>query len=156
MLKNHSSFPADQNLFKVRKITLEQRYFADFEQVLAGWVSHSDAISAKNIRTLPYSSVAYDSFSRNMFTQFLDTRKDSSGYPTTSQHKKETEMPTHVLGMSIQETLSMFGLVSVNATNAGCLLVLVLRLRQCCAHLSLMCEVRLITLVYQSSNTMCF
>ena len=78
-----------------------------------------------------------------MFTQFLDNRKDGGGYPSQSKQDNSTEMPTYVLGMTIEHALSMFGLVSVNATNAGCLLVLVLRLRQCCAHLSLMCEVSL-------------
>lgn len=79
---------------------------------------------------------------RHMFTQFLNTRKDSS-QPVRGQSKKDTdtEMPSEVLGMPVSEMLKMIGLYSVNANNAGCLLVLVLRLRQCCSHMSLMCQV---------------
>lgn len=79
-------------------------------------------------------------FSKNMFTQFLDTRH--GGHSTTSQPRRSSsdEMPTTVLGMDIDKALSVFGLRGVNAVNAGCLLVLVLRLRQCCGHLSLMCD----------------
>lgn len=73
----------------------------------------------------------------------MDNRKDG-GHSTAPQAKNDAsnEMPTEVLGMNIEDALTMFGLRGVNATNAGCLLVLVLRLRQCCGHLSLMCEVR--------------
>jgi len=80
-------------------------------------------------------------FSKNTFTQYLDNRKDG-GHSTAPQAKNDAsnEMPTEVLGMNIEDALTMFGLRGVNATNAGCLLVLVLRLRQCCGHLSLMCE----------------
>ena len=77
-----------------------------------------------------------------MFTEFLNTRKDSA-QPVRGQNKKgtETEMPSDVLGVPVGEMLKMIGLFSVNAKNAGCLLVLVLRLRQCCSHMSLMCQV---------------
>ena len=77
-----------------------------------------------------------------MFTQFLDQRKDG-GHSTDPKRKESesSEMPTKVLGMSVDDALTMFGLGGVNASNTGCLLVLVLRLRQCCGHLSLMCEV---------------
>ena len=73
-----------------------------------------------------------------MFTEFLNTRKDSK----IPSHKTEVEMPKEVLGMNVDELLKMIGLTMVNASNAGCLLILVLRLRQCCSHMSLMCQVK--------------
>ena len=77
---------------------------------------------------------------RNMFTQYL--HKGKEGTPTAHDQSKDSiEMPTEVLGLSIEEALTMFGLRNISAVNAGCILVLVLRLRQCCGHLSLMCEV---------------
>nr|XP_047136121.1 transcription termination factor 2 [Hydra vulgaris] len=74
-------------------------------------------------------------FSKNMFTQYL--RKDTSA---NNDCKASVGMPSDVLGLNIEEALAMFGLKNVSAVNAGCILVLVLRLRQCCGHLSLMCE----------------
>lgn len=79
---------------------------------------------------------------RNMFTQFLDTRKESGGHPSKQPTKMDNyEMPEEVLGMKVDQALTVLGLRGINAVNAGCLLVLVLRLRQCCSHMSLMCEV---------------
>lgn len=83
-----------------------------------------------------------------MFTQFLNTRKDQSHSTSTSKRNgsESGEMPKEVLGMDTKELLNLIGLSGVNANNAGCLLVLVLRLRQCCSHMSLMCQVNQICL----------
>ena len=76
-----------------------------------------------------------------MFTQFL-SRKDQSHSTSSKRNGSESgEMPKEVLGMDTKELLNLIGLSGVNVNNAGCLLVLVLRLRQCCSHMSLMCQV---------------
>lgn len=51
--------------------------------------------------------------------------------------QKETRF---VLGKEVEELMKAFGLVHDNVT-AGAILLMVLRLRQCCSHLSLLLEV---------------
>ena len=85
-------------------------------------------------------------YSKKVFTKFLDTRKDAAerGHSTdeAEHNKAETyQMPASLLGINVDKILSMLGLHgSQSVVTQGCLLVLVLRLRQCCTHLSLMCE----------------
>ena len=85
-------------------------------------------------------------YSKKVFTKFLDTRKDAGerGHSTDeSDHNKveSYQMPTSLLGINVDRILAMLGLEeSSSVVTQGCLLVLVLRLRQCCTHLSLMCE----------------
>eukprot|EP00111_Clytia_hemisphaerica_P023657 TCONS_00069728-protein len=79
-------------------------------------------------------------FSKNMFTQFMNSKKDGESTSSKKHQLSDSEMPKEILGMDVDELLKMIGLSVVNARNAGCLLVLVLRLRQCCSHMSLMCQ----------------
>ena len=79
-----------------------------------------------------------------MFREFMDTRKNAQRPdhpPCKSKDKNDYQLPSHILGMCIEEALAVFGLRGVSSTSMSCLLVLILRLRQCCGHLSLMCEV---------------
>ena len=87
-----------------------------------------------------------------MFREFMDTRKNAQrpDHPYKPKDKNDYQLPSHILGMSIEEALAVFGLRGVSSANMSCLLVLILRLRQCCGHLSLMCE------VISAINSMCY
>lgn len=78
-----------------------------------------------------------------MFREFMDTRKNAQrpDPPSKPKDKNDYQLPSNILGMCIEEALAVFGLRGVSSTNMSCLLVLILRMRQCCGHLSLMCEV---------------
>ena len=81
-----------------------------------------------------------------MLTKFLDNRgKDKKS--EADFHGKETNTNRIdeknnqlVFGKHVEQLLEMFGLLN-NNINAGAILLMVLRLRQCCSHLSLLREV---------------
>lgn len=81
-----------------------------------------------------------------MLRKFLDNRCKERSFRTGSVdtcNKIAEQNGSHlVLGKQAEELLDMFGLLNSNV-NAGAILLMVLRLRQCCSHLSLLREVRL-------------
>ena len=80
-----------------------------------------------------------------MLTAFMEDKgKKEAGKATYGERcSKESENNANktVMGKSIDELLDMFGLLH-RQVNAGAILLMVLRLRQCCSHLSLLQEVR--------------
>ena len=82
---------------------------------------------------------------RNMLTAFLDNRgKEKNLEPRLGGKEADTKtlgQQKFLFGKSMEELLEIFGLLN-NRVNAGAILLMVLRLRQCCGHLSLLCEVR--------------
>jgi len=83
-------------------------------------------------------------YSRNMLTAFLDNRgKEKNLEPRLGGKEADTKtlgQQKFLFGKSMEELLEIFGLLN-NRVNAGAILLMVLRLRQCCGHLSLLCEV---------------
>ena len=81
-----------------------------------------------------------------MLTAFLDNRgqeeKQMELNGKVTNFKRQGQPTDKLLfEKSIEELLEIFGLLN-NKVNAGAILLMVLRLRQCCSHLSLLCEVR--------------
>eukprot|EP00794_Sanderia_malayensis_P003749 gene3749-4271_t len=73
-------------------------------------------------------------YSKNMLRSFV---KDK-GNPGASSGESQVDMNKKILGKSFQELLEMFGLENRHVNAGGALLLMVLRLRQCCSHLSLL------------------
>ena len=87
-----------------------------------------------------------------MLTMFLQEKQDKSNGHTSSIRASASQLDPSltgtqhpdfrrvVIGRNFKDLLIMFTLLN-RPVNAGAILLMVLRLRQCCSHLSLMCEV---------------
>eukprot|EP00112_Aurelia_sp_Birch-Aquarium-sp1_P020318 Seg5208.2 transcript_id=Seg5208.2/GoldUCD/mRNA.D3Y31 product="Transcription termination factor 2" protein_id=Seg5208.2/GoldUCD/D3Y31 len=83
-------------------------------------------------------------YSKNMLKAFIEDKGNKEAgkatYGERCSKESENNAQTIVMGKSIDELLDMFGLLH-RQVNAGAILLMVLRLRQCCSHLSLLQEV---------------
>ncbi len=87
-----------------------------------------------------------------MLQKFLqDKAHVPTSHPTgsnaTQSSDSQIDLKKRILGKNFDELLDMFGLLN-RQVNAGAILLMVLRLRQCCSHLSLLCEVCLFLYEY--------
>lgn len=76
-----------------------------------------------------------------MLREFLQGKEHPHRVETAAKRSEaEEQLSKTILGKDVNELLDMFGLLN-RQVNGGAILLMVLRLRQCCNHLSLLREV---------------